>query len=85
MTLTNLQGGALLDLYTFVPLYRYTIYTLYYTATLMFFPYVFLCIVRIFLGSGHAGRSGFGSRTLSFSTYGLLILFGIVFKFPISL
>ncbi len=50
MTLTNLQGLAVLDLYTFVLLYRYTIYTLYYATRPMyiFSLYIFLRIVRIF-------------------------------------
>jgi hypothetical protein len=45
MTLTNLQGGALLDLYIFVPLYRYTVYTVYYAATPM---YVFLYLFTVY-------------------------------------
>ncbi len=79
-------GGALFDLYIFVPLCRCALYALCCA-----YIYISLCMcsclwsVNFFFGAGPAGWSGFGVVHKVFQTCGLLVLFGIDFEFPVPL
>ncbi len=70
-----------LCLYTVIPFIQCTILLRTYP-----YPFIYIPAYRPYILRVRTCRlARFWSRTLSFSKYRLFILFGIVFKFPISL